>query len=130
MAGADDEILQASQRGRLLTVKIGSLDTDLLLATSMIGHEAISSMFSLSLDLISQRPEQVVFDQIIGQNATIALQLADDSQRFFNGFVSRFALVGREVGERHRFTHYHAEVVPWLWFLSKITDCRIFQEKT
>jgi len=130
MAGADDEVLQASQRGRLLTVKIGSLDDDLLLPTSMIGFEAISSMFSFSLDLISQKPEQVHFDQIIGQNVTIGLKLADDSQRFLNGFVNRFSLVGREAGERHRFTHYHAEVVPWLWFLSKITDCRIFQEKT
>jgi type VI secretion system secreted protein VgrG len=130
MAGSDDQVFEASQQGRLLTVKIGSLDEDLLLATSLIGHEAISSMFSFSLDLISQKPEQVIFDQIIGQNITISLRLADDSQRFFNGFVSRFSLVGRETGAEHRFTHYHIEVVPWLWFLSKITDCRIFQEKT
>lgn len=127
---AGDEVLDTTQRERLITVKIGSLDQDLLLATSLIGSEAISSMFSFSLDLISQRPQQVTFDQIIGQNITISLRLADGSQRFLNGFVSRFALVGREMGAEHRFTHYHAEVVPWLWFLTKMTDCRIFQEKT
>jgi type VI secretion system secreted protein VgrG len=130
MARGDDQELAASQRGRLMTVRIGSLDADLLLPTTLIGHEAISSMFSFGLDLISQKPEQVVFDQIIGQNITISLLLADDSRRFFNGFVSRFALVGRDLGREHRFTHYHAEVVPWLWFLSKKADCRIFQEKT
>src|SRR5215831_6664852 len=130
MAGADDEVLEASQRGRLLTVKIGSLGEDVLLATSLIGHEAISSMFSFSLDLISQKPEEVVFDQIIGKNISISVRLADESQRFFNGFVSRIALVGHDLGAQHRFTHYHVEVVPWLWFLTRIADCRIFQEKT
>jgi type VI secretion system secreted protein VgrG len=130
MAGADDEVLEASQKGRLLTVKIGSLDQDLLLPTSLIGHEAISSMFSFNLDLISQKPEQVVFDQIIGKQVSIAVRLADDSLRFFNGFVSRIAQVGRDTGSQHRFTHYHVEVVPWLWFLSKVADCRIFQDKT
>src|SRR5262249_34443616 len=29
-----------------------------------------------------------------------------------------------------RFTHYRAEVVPWLWFLTRTTDCRIFQNMT
>jgi type VI secretion system secreted protein VgrG len=127
---AGDEVLETTQRGRPITVQIGSLNQDLLLATSLIGNEAISSLFSFSLDLISQKPEQVIFDQIIGQNTTISVRLADGSQRFFNGFVSRFALVGREIGEEHRFTSYHAEVVPWLWFLTKLADCRIFQEKT
>src|SRR5262245_24044862 len=96
---AGDEVLQTSQEGRLITVKTGALEQDLLLVTALIGHEAISSMFSFSLDLISQKPEQVVFDQIIGQNVTVTLRLANNSPRFFNGFVSRFALVGREVGE-------------------------------
>src|SRR6266542_54526 len=127
MAGSDDEVLEATQRGRLLSVQIGSLGEDLLLATSLIGQEAISSLFSFTLELISQKPQQVVFDQIIGQNITISLRLPDDSQRFLNGFVNRFALVGRDIGEEHRFTHYHAEVVPWLWFLTKMADCRIFQ---
>src|SRR6266542_1471110 len=130
MAGSDDEVLEATQRGRLLSVQIGSLGEDLLLATSLIGQEAISSLFSFNLELISQKPQQVVFDQIIGQNVTISLRLPDDSQRFLNGFVNRFALVGRDIGEEHRFTHYHADVVPWLWFLTKMADCRIFQEKT
>jgi type VI secretion system secreted protein VgrG len=130
MAGTDDQVLEASQQGRLLTVQIGSLDQDLLLPTSLIGHEAISSMFSFNLDLISQKPEQVVFDQIIGEKVSIAVRLADDSRRFFNGFVSRIAQVGRDIGSQHRFTRYQVEVVPWLWFLSKIADCRIFQDQT
>jgi type VI secretion system secreted protein VgrG len=28
------------------------------------------------------------------------------------------------------FREYHAEIVPWLWFLSCTTDCRIFQNLT
>jgi len=28
------------------------------------------------------------------------------------------------------FREYRAEIVPWLWFLSCTTDCRIFQNLT
>src|SRR5438876_1633330 len=125
----DDEGTLAVQAGRFITVKIGSLDRDLLLITGFTGHEEISSLFSLSLNLISQQPEKVIFDQIVGQNVTVALLLRDDSHRFFNGFISRFSLSGQDVGEE-RFTNYQAEVVPWLWFLSKTRDCRIFQAKS
>jgi type VI secretion system secreted protein VgrG len=39
--------------------------------------------------------------------------------------VSRFSQGGRDAS----FTSYHAEVVPWLWFLTRTADCRIFQNK-
>src|SRR5262249_10819469 len=29
----------------------------------------------------------------------------------------------------HDFAYYHAEIVPWFWFLTRTSDCRIFQEK-
>ena len=29
-----------------------------------------------------------------------------------------------------RYHRYRAEVRPWLWFLSRTSDCRIFQEMT
>jgi type VI secretion system secreted protein VgrG len=127
---ADDDVVLAVQAGRFITVEFASLQSDLLLITGFTAHEAISSLFSLTLELISQKPDQVILDDIVGQNVTVALALEGDSRRFFNGFISRFSLSGQELGDEHRFTHYQAEVVPWLWFLSKIRDCRIFQDKT
>ena len=87
--------------------------------------KAFPRLFSFRLDLASEK-DSISFKDIIGQNVTIRTTLADSSARYFNGFVSRFAQSGSDA----RFTHYQMEVVPWLWFLTRIADCRIFQEKT
>ena len=52
--------------------------------------------------------------------------LADGTERYFNGYVSNFSQGGRD----HHFVYYHAEIVPWLWFLTQTSNCRIFQDKT
>ena len=46
------------------------------------------------------------------------------AQRYINGYVSQFA---QGATDDRFFTHYTARLVPWLWFLSRHTDCRIFQ---
>jgi type VI secretion system secreted protein VgrG len=100
------------------------LGKDVLLLQGFTGHEAISRSFSFHLDLASEK-DSISFKNIIGQNVTITVMLHDNSPRYFNGFVSRVA----QSGSDERFTHYQMEVVPWLWFLTRIADCRIFQEK-
>jgi type VI secretion system secreted protein VgrG len=57
---------------------------------------------------------------------TVTVQLRDDAKRHFNGFVSRFG-AGRHQG---RYFAYQATVSPWLWFLTRTSDCRIFQDLT
>jgi type VI secretion system secreted protein VgrG len=101
------------------------LGKDVLLLVSMSVQESISRLFRISAQLYSTNGS-IDFTKIIGQRVSISLNLADGSKRYFNGFVSRFAQVGLD----KRFTHYHAEIVPWLWFLTKRADCRIFQNMT
>jgi type VI secretion system secreted protein VgrG len=100
------------------------LPDDTLLLRSFTGHEGISQPFRFRLDMLSENPA-INFDDMVGQNVTFSVKLADNSkERCFNGFVSRFVqLPGEE-----RLTHYEAEVVPWLWFLTRTSDCRIFQQ--
>lgn len=107
-----------------------SLDTplgkDVLLLQSFTGRESISRLFSFNLDLLSEK-NSISFESIIGQKVTVRVNLHDGtSNRYFNGYVSRFAQSGADA----RFTHYQMEVVPWLWFLTRNADCRIFQNKT
>ena len=45
-------------------------------------------------------------------------------KRFFSGYVSSFLQRGRAEG----FFRYEATIVPWLWFLTRTADCRIFHE--
>ena len=58
---------------------------------------------------------------------TVKLALPDDSTRYFNGYVTRFVAGGRAYGRYHQ---YLAVVRPWLWFLTRTADCRIFQDMT
>jgi type VI secretion system secreted protein VgrG len=57
---------------------------------------------------------------------SISITQVGGDKRYINGFVSRFSQSGSDT----RFTHYHAEVVPWLWFLTRSAACRIFQNMT
>jgi type VI secretion system secreted protein VgrG len=50
--------------------------------------------------------------------------LLGGEKRPFHGIVSQFVAGDEQHGRRN----YRAEVVPWLWFLTKTADCRIFQQ--
>ncbi|MDH3376282.1 MAG: type VI secretion system tip protein VgrG [Gammaproteobacteria bacterium] len=91
----------------------------------MTATEQLGRLFEYKLEMLSEDHNIKVAD-ILGQNVTVRLDLPDDEKRYFNGFVRRFSQVG--VAGRH--ARYYAEVVPWLWFLTRTSDCRIFQEKT
>jgi type VI secretion system secreted protein VgrG len=113
-----------TQEGRLIAVDT-PLGADVLLLQGFTGHEGISRLFNFQLDLLSENTN-VTADQLIGKPLTITLTLEDGSARYINGFVSRFAQAESDA----RFVHYHVEVVPWLWFLTRTADCRIFQDLT
>jgi type VI secretion system secreted protein VgrG len=115
-----EDFSQANRRLRIET----PLGTDALLITALGGTEAISSLFSFQAELLGH-DEHADFDAIVGQNVTISIA-ASGGRRFLNGIVSRFSQSGT-VGDHAR---YHAEIVPWTWFLTRTTDCRIFQEKS
>ncbi len=99
------------------------LGDDVLLFHGMAAREEMSRPFEYNLDLLSKKKD-VNVDQILGKNVTIKLGLPDDQTRYFNGYVTRFAQ-GAMIGPYHR---YVATVRPWLWFLTRTADCRIFQE--
>lgn len=109
------------------SLKLASpLGEDELLLTSFRGQEEISRLFRYELDLLSEN-NAIQANDIVGKNVSFSVELADGSPRHFNGFVSRF-VAGDEDDLGHR--NYRAEVVPWLWFLTRTSDCRIFQNKT
>lgn len=106
------------------------LGPDVLILETMTGTERLSRPFRFQLDLLSES-KSVKFDQIVGKRVTIAMDVPGPTQgvlekRHINGFVSRFVLRKRDA----RYTYYQAEVVPWLWFLGRYANCRIFQEMT
>ncbi len=108
-------------------VKISTpLGEDELRVINMFGSEELGRLFQYQLELHSAN-EEVDIDAILGQNITVSLVHDDGTFRYFNGFVSRFSQVGRTEGG---YATYEAKMSPWLWFLTRTSDCRIFQEKT
>jgi type VI secretion system secreted protein VgrG len=101
------------------------LGKDVLLLKGFKGREGISQLFRFELDLLSEN-SSIPFPDIVGKNVTISLKREDGSYRYFNGIISRFA---QDVTEE-QFTSYRAEMVPWLWFLTRNADCRVFQDKS
>ncbi len=113
-----------TQKTRHLRIET-PLGKDVLLVTRFSGYEEMSRLFSYRLDLVSEK-ESIEANDIVGRGVTITLTLHDGSERCFNGIVSAFAYCGAS----DRLSRYSAEVVPWLWFLTRTADCRIFQAKS
>ncbi len=101
------------------------LGEDVLLLRSMTGSEHLGRLSEYELSVLSSE-ESVKMDDVLGQNVTVRLEVANDQSRFFNGYVSRFAQTGRTAG----YATYQVTVRPWLWLLTRRQDCRSFQELT
>lgn len=115
-----------SQDNKSIAIKTPLGDNDLLLA-SFTGVEGISRLFNFRLELLSEKArDDISFKKIIGATVTIRVGNPDAKHRFFNGVVSRFA----EISSDDSFAHYQMEVVPEHWFLTRRSDCRIFQNKS
>jgi type VI secretion system secreted protein VgrG len=112
-----------TQDNRLLILDT-PLGKDVLLLQELTGYEGISRLFTYELNLLAYDNDSIVFSDIVGQSVTITLSSPSGTPRYINGYVSRFTQ--GDTDERN-FTHYHAQVVPWLWFLTRQADCRIFQ---
>jgi type VI secretion system secreted protein VgrG len=117
---------QYTQEHRLLQFD-SPLGQDVLLLQELTGQEGISRLFNFSLDLLASNNDSIKFQDIVGQKVNITIQRPDGSTRYFNGYVSRFT---QGDTDDRMFTKYRAEVVPWLWFLTLGSDCRIFQNMT
>jgi type VI secretion system secreted protein VgrG len=103
----------------------GPLGPNDLLVGRLSAVEAVSRLFQIELDLFSPRAD-IRSDELLGQPLQITMELNTGQKRLFHGFVSRYAQ-GETEGELFA---YRVEVVPWMWFLSRNVDCRIFQDQT
>ena len=106
------------------SVKITSpFGENALLFVRLSAREQVSQAFQYDLTLYSEEGN-LDADKILGQALVVTLDTGHH-KRYFHGLVSEFA----QTGYNERFHEYRAVVRPWLWFLSRTADCRIFQGK-
>ncbi|MFT3717330.1 type VI secretion system Vgr family protein [Pseudorhodoferax sp.] len=94
-----------------------------LLFESMSCAEGLSVLGEMQLALVSARSDLKPED-LLGKTMGVTVQLREDAKRYFHGYVTRFSIGARS----GRYYGYQASVRPWLWFLTRTTDCRIFQD--
>ena len=114
-------ITQSTRQAELIT----PLATDKLLFHQMVAYEGVSRLFDYDLTVLSE-DENIVLTALLGEQAHVELELPNDATRYFSGYVTRFSFLGFH----GNFSKYAVKLRPWLWFLSRARNNRIFQEQT
>lgn len=116
------------QANRLIRIST-PLGDDVLVPRAFDGSDGISRLFEYRIELASENGS-IKPEDIVGKRVTLSVLQSDDStERYFDGFVAHFAKLPRRP-PRHVFFEYEIRIVPWTWFLTRTTDCRIFQQQT
>jgi len=100
-----------------------ALPEDTLRVHTCVSREGLSDAGDTVLTLLSERKD-IQASELLGKPATLTIALRDDAPRYLSGYVTRFAQRGFE----GKHCVYEMQLKPWLWLLSRTSDCRIFQE--
>ena len=102
------------------------LGQDVLIPVVLSAEEQISRPFCFKVQVVSEQPH-IDPNSLLALPVCMILRRPNQPIRYFNGIISRFAAVGTSFRGLYG---YHADVVPQLWLLGQIEDCRVFQNKS
>lgn len=101
------------------------LGPEVLLLKDMGGGEELGRLFNYELQLHSL-DNAIDLNQLLGKPMSLSLQLDDSGERHFHGIVARCS----QNVDQGQFASYQVTLRPWLWLLTRTSDCRIFQNLT
>jgi type VI secretion system secreted protein VgrG len=108
--------------------RIASLDTplgkDMLVAVRFDGMEGLSELFDFRIEALSEQAD-VDFDKAIGNNCSVTFKTYKEPNRIFNGVLVH----AQELGAQANLFNYRLTLRPWLWLLSRTSNCRIFKNQ-
>src|SRR4051794_9790000 len=115
---------QLSQDDRIaaLTTPLGD---DVLVVARFDAGEGLSELFEYRIEALSQQPD-IDLDSLIGQHCTLKFRTRGRDQRIFDGVFAE----GQRLGPKDEFFAFRIVLKPWLWLLSRTTDCEIFIDKS
>ena len=114
------QVLTQDTRICELTTPLGK---DVLVFASLEATEGLSELFEYHIDCLSEEAD-IDFDKAIGQQCTLKIKMYG-KEREFSGIL----VEARWLGSKDTYYGYRILLRPWLWLLSRTSDCRIFQDK-
>jgi Uncharacterized protein conserved in bacteria len=113
-------MLKQDDRVGELTTPLGK---DVLVLARLKAVEGLSELFTFRIDAYSEQAD-LDFQPAIGQQCQTKIKTYG-KERAFNGILTKAEWVGSH-DDQHQ---YRLVLRPWLWLLSRTSDCRIFQDK-
>jgi type VI secretion system secreted protein VgrG len=110
--------IKQDNRAIAITTPLGP---DVLSLRSISVEEQLSRLFQIEAEMSSE-DEDIDLDQVVGHEVTIRIDIGQNSERYFHGFVSRMV----QEAKQDQYARYRATIVPWLWFLTRTSDCRVW----
>lgn len=101
------------------------LGDETFLVAALHGWEEMNRGFEFEVELFSE-DHAVDFDALVGQPVSVRVDREGLEPRAVHGIVSDFEYLPAT----ENYARYRARIVPWTWFLSRHTDCRIFQNQS
>jgi type VI secretion system secreted protein VgrG len=117
---------QVTQTGHLLAIET-ELGKDTLLLTALDGVETVSRGFVYTIDLLTLASDDKV-RSLLGKPVTLWLYNDFETvRRPLHGHIRHLSQLTVDI---RGYRRWRAEVVPFMWFLTRSVDCRIFQDLT
>jgi type VI secretion system secreted protein VgrG len=116
-----DPLSQDERAGKLST----PFGDDVLVLSHMNAVEALSELFEFRVEAVSLQAN-LDFNSALGLGCAITLKTVDNLERYFNGVMTE----AHSAGGQHDLYFYEIVLRPWLWLLTKTSDCRIFPNMT
>jgi type VI secretion system secreted protein VgrG len=110
--------------GLYFLCQIGDLPDDAFEVAEFTLNEGLSSLFTLSLTVVSQRSD-IDTDMQLLQKGSFTVKFEDEIQRTVTGVIESI-----EMGNSNRhLTYYYVTVRPHLWVLTLDQDSRIYHQR-
>ena len=113
---------QFTQDNRSISLET-KLGKDELLLTAFEGSDHLSDLFEYHLTALSSNHD-IKPEDLIGEEVTVNINTKNKVS--FHGIINSF---GYGDVQGHNMREYRFTMVPWLWFLSRTENRRIFQNK-
>ncbi len=118
-----DDSSSSSKQG-YVEVKIDPDPGIKLFVHNMEGIEELGRPFEYDLALASS-DIKADLTAWLGAKCKLSITSPGGSKRYFNAIIARAVYDGLVGGANH----YRLELRPWIWLLSRVQDCKIFQNK-